>query len=178
MSNEIAPRKTRAGVPNKKTQRLIELSEKYGVDPIECQWIVMKDLMKTVSNEIDRPRSRRSKQYLEAETKLCEVAKEISPYVYSKRAAITTEDTTPRLTVIRGPEKVSGTKDWLAIYGPKHDDAINDRPEQPIIQNLRLALDASDTLGITDPGDVIEAARRVTDADESELDKLRKGSKW
>src|SRR5215467_2925356 len=104
---------SRLGRPNKKTLRLQELSEKYGVDPIEVQYIIMKDLKRTVDNEIGRPRSRRSKRYFEAEQKLCEVAKEVAPYVHSRRAAITTEDTTPRLTVIRAPEVVATSQAWL-----------------------------------------------------------------
>src|SRR5215471_16733239 len=112
---------SRKGSLNKKTVRLQELSEKYGCDPVEMQYIIMADLKKTVDNELGRPRSRRSKRYFEAEAKLCEVAKEVAPYVHSRRAAVTTVDETPRLTVIRAPEGVVGTQEWLATYAPKRD---------------------------------------------------------
>jgi hypothetical protein len=125
---------SRLGSPNKKTLRLQELSEKYGVDPVEVQYMIMMDLKKTVDNEINKPRSRRSKRYFEAEAKLCEVAKEVAPYVHSRRAAVTTVDETPRLTVIRAPEGVVGTQEWLATYAPKHDDAINNRLQGSMMQ--------------------------------------------
>src|SRR5689334_876950 len=128
--------------PNKKTLRLMELSEKYGCDPVEVQFIIMRDLLKTVSNELNKPRSRRSKQYLEAEAKLCDVAKQVAPYVPSGRAAITTPDTTPRLTVIPAPGQVTTTEAWLAMHGPK--DALNDRAVLPLEKNIRASLAVAD----------------------------------
>jgi len=148
---------SRLGSPNKKTLRLQELSEKYGVDPVEVQYVIMMDLKKTVDNEINKPRSRRSKRYFEAEAKLCEVAKEVAPYVHSRRAAVTTVDETPRVTVIRAPEGIVGTQEWLATHAPKRDDAFNDRLVLPFERKLRTARDFADAAGVDDANEIPNA---------------------
>jgi hypothetical protein len=170
---------SRLGSPNKKTLRLQELADKYGVDPVEAMFIIMHDLSKTVNNEANKPRSRRSKQYLDAERMLIDVAKECAPYVHSRRAAVTTVDETPRLTVIRAPDHAGDTATWLAKFGPKRDDAINDRPVIPFAKNLGTALSIADEVGIDDPIEIVnEAKKRTEDEPETDLDKLRRGKIW
>jgi hypothetical protein len=133
---------SRLGSPNKKTLRLQELAEKYGVDPVEVQFMLMRDLKKTVDNEIGKPRSRRSKQFFEAQKQLCEIAKEVAPYVHSRRAAVEVSDETPRLTVITAPPKIADSKEWLEMYRPKSGDAAPALP--PVLKPVVDTLDALD----------------------------------
>jgi hypothetical protein len=149
---------SRAGSPNKKTLRLQELSEKYGVDPVEMQYIIMADLKKSVDNELGRPRSRRSKRYFEAEAKLCEVAKEVAPYVHSRRAAVTTVDETPRITVIRSPEKLSDLQVWLAKFGPQRDEMANERPPaaSEAVERLQATYKIAEAIGVDSASAVIK----------------------
>jgi hypothetical protein len=171
---------SRLGSPNKKTLRLQELADKYGVDPVEAMFIIMHDLSKTVNNEANKPRSRRSKQYLDAERMLIDVAKECAPYVHSRRAAVTTVDETPRLTVIRAPDQAGTTAAWLAKYGPRHDSSINDRPVIPFAKNLGDPLSIADEIGLNDVNEIVNEAKKQTDgqAPESDLEKLRRGKIW
>ena len=66
-----------------------------------------------------------------------------------------------------------------SAHGPKHDSAINDRPVIPFARNLETAITIVDELGINDASEIVDQARQQTeDEPESELDQLRKGSKW
>jgi hypothetical protein len=127
--------------------RLQELAEKYGVDPVEVQFMLMRDLKKTVDNEIGKPRSRRSKQFFEAQKQLCEIAKEVAPYVHSRRAAVEVSDETLRPTVITAPPKIADSKEWLEMYRPKSGDAAPALPQvlKPVVDTLD-ALDEADAV--------------------------------
>ena len=71
-----------------------------------------------------KPSRRRNPKKIEkAEEMILRYNIEALPYVRPKYQAITTKDETPRLTVIRAPGKISDTKQWLEIYGPKQPDA-------------------------------------------------------
>jgi hypothetical protein len=102
-------------------------------------------------------------------------------YVRPRFQAITTQNTTAQVTVIKAPDTVSGTKEWLDRYGPKRDD---DRPAViPIVRNLKVALDTSDQLKIDSPKLIVDEAVKATENEtsnepETELQKLRSGKIW
>jgi hypothetical protein len=71
-------------------------------------------------------RHRNPKKLAEAEEKILRYNEAALPFMRPKFQAITTQDTTPKITVIRAPERYSSTQEWLVAYGPKRDDAVND----------------------------------------------------
>jgi hypothetical protein len=154
-----------------KTRRLMELSEKYGVDPVEVQFMLMRDLKKTVDHEINKPRSRRSKQFFEAQKQLCEIAKEVAPYVHSRRAAVEVSDETPRLTVIRAPERIESSEEFLRVYGPKRDEAVNDRPAaSAAVRRLEDTYRVARGLDGVDAQDILrEASKKKKDGPDDDV---------
>jgi hypothetical protein len=120
---------SRAGSPNKDKTALRELAAQHGVDPIEMRMILVKDLWKACQNELERPRSRRSKQYFQAEIQLDKFLAELTPYLHGKLSNVTVADETPRITVIRAPEPISDSQKWLEECRPQNfNRAINERP--------------------------------------------------
>jgi len=144
---------SRLGSRNKDKQALRDLAAKHGVDVVEMQMMICADLKKTYDNEKSKPRSRRSKQFFEAEDKLIKVTQELTPYVAGKLSNITVTDETPRLTVIRAPEPVGDSQAWLAKFSPNRDDN-----EVPAVRALRVAMDRADQLDVTDPDEIVSEA--------------------
>ena len=136
---------SRAGSPNRDKQAVRDLAAQYGVEPLEIQYMMIRDLKKTYDNEISKPRSRRSKQFFEVEAHLAKMLAEVTPYLHGKRANITTVDETPRLTVIRAPQTISDSQAWLEANRPKHLNAP--APELRIVKNVRSALATAEQLG-------------------------------
>jgi hypothetical protein len=110
---------SRLGSPNKDKQALRDMAALHGVEPLEMQFMIIADLNKTYQNEVGKPRSRRSKQFFEAEAQLSRLLAEVTPYLHGKRANITTVDETPRITVIRAPAAIPDSKEWLEKYRPR-----------------------------------------------------------
>jgi hypothetical protein len=154
---------SRVGSPNRDKVALREMAAKHGVDVVEMQIMMIRDLKKTYELEINKPRSRRSKQFFAAETQLAKMLSELTPYFQGKLSNVTVTDETPRLTVVRAPEVISDTQAWLAAYKPKLVDATpaNDRPRaaSPVIEQALNTLDALDQA-------------------ETEIEKLMSGKKW
>jgi hypothetical protein len=164
------------GSLNKDKRALRDQAASHGVDVVEMRMILLKDCFKTINNEIGRPRSRRTRHYLQAEEMAHKHLDALMPYLHGKLSNVTVTDETPRELVIRAPDKIASTEAWLIAHGPKIDAAI--KPVLPIVRHLSNTLDLADDLGINDPNEVIKETFRRTDVEESELDKLRKGSKW
>jgi hypothetical protein len=150
---------SRLGRPNKDKQAIRDMAAQHGVDVMEIQMMICADLLKTYSNEASKPRSRRSKRFFEAEEKLMKLTETTTKYFHGPLSNVTITDETPRLTVIRAPEAVASSQDWLAKYGPKRDDMAN---EVPFVRNLRLSLNAADDLGIDDAGSIVDEAKKHT----------------
>jgi hypothetical protein len=146
---------SRLGSPNRDKKALRDKAEELGVDVVELQLRMIKDLKKTYDNEVGRPRSRRSKQFLEAEKMLAKMNGELLPYLYGKLSNVTVTDETPRIAVIRAPETISDTSTWLEKYKPK---TIDDSIASPAIERLQKTVDMADKLGITDDATILKEA--------------------
>jgi hypothetical protein len=159
---------SRLGRPNRDKQVVRELAAQYGVEPLEIQYMMIRDLKKTYDHEINKPRSRRSKQFFDVEAHLAKMLAEVTPYLHGKRANITTVDETPRLTVIRAPAPISDSQAWLEAYGPQRA-AVNDQPTpvQAFAKNLKNTLDIADDLGIQDVKKIVSEAKKWTDEDKA-----------
>jgi hypothetical protein len=147
---------SRLGSPNKDKKALRDKAEELGVDVVELQLRIIKDLKKTYDNEVGKPRSRRSKQFTEVEKMLVKMNDDIMPYLHGKLSNVTVTDETPRLTVIRAPETISDTKAWLEKYKPKTID--NGSNASPAIERLQKTVDMADKLGITDDATILKEA--------------------
>jgi hypothetical protein len=111
---------SRLGRPNRDKVALREMAAQHGVDVVEMQVMICADLQKTYNNEKSKPRSRRSKQFFDAEEKLMKVTAELTPYFAGKLSNVTVTDETPRITVIRAPGTISDGQAWLEKYEPKN----------------------------------------------------------
>jgi hypothetical protein len=122
---------SRLGSPNRDKVALREMAAKHGVDVVEMQIMMIRDLKKTYDNEVNKPRSRRSKQFLEAEDKLMKLTAELTPYFQGRLSNVTVTDENPRPMVIRAPETIIDTQAWLEMYRPK---TINNSIASPAIE--------------------------------------------
>jgi hypothetical protein len=95
---------------------------------------------------------------LEAEDWILRYNRELVPYTRPKLQAITTQDATPRIAVIRAPETISDTQAWLEKYKPKSPAPA----VLPIVQNLKRSLDIADSIGADDPKEIVEVAEKLT----------------
>jgi hypothetical protein len=154
---------SRLGRPNRDKVALREMAAQHGVDVVELQVMICRDLAKTYKNEASKPRSRRSKQFFDAEEKLMKVTAELTPYFQGKLSNVTVTDETPRMTVIRVPEQISNSQEWLEKYRPKPGDA----PAQVVAfaKNLKKTLDIANDLGIQDVKKIVSEAKKRTDED-------------
>jgi hypothetical protein len=73
------------------------MAAKHGVDVLEMQILMVKDLKKSYDLEIKTPRSRRKQQWFEVEERLSK----LTPYFAGKLSNLTINDESPRQTVIR-----------------------------------------------------------------------------
>jgi hypothetical protein len=152
------------GSMNKKTKELRERAEELGVDPLEILMLRMKDLKTVCDREISKPPSRRSNIFRESQKELCQLATELAPYLHGKRANITTVDETPRMTVIRAPEVITDTQEWLKVYGPKRLDA--EPQPTPIVAAVKRSLEYAEAAGVDDAQKIVnEAAKHVEEED-------------
>jgi len=157
---------SRRGSPNKDKAALRDMAEMHGVDVIEMRMLLLKDCFKTIENEIGKPRSRRSKQYLKAEELAHKHLEALTPYLHGKLANVTVDAEVLHIpTVIRAPETISVTQEWLAKYGPPKD-AVNEPPGLPFANSLKKSLDTAEALGIDDPAEIVEDARKDAADDE------------
>jgi hypothetical protein len=155
---------SRLGSPNKDKLALREMAAKHGVDVLEIQVMIVADLMKSYDNEVNKPRSRRSKQWFGVEEKLLKVCPELSPYFQGKLSNVTVTDETPRITVIRSPETISDSQAWLDKYKPK---ALDARPVTQFAQNVKRALTVADQIGGDIGADEIFSEARKATKDKS-----------
>jgi hypothetical protein len=145
-----------------RSESAAKLAEEFG-DPLEdilrkrARWQAIYD------EQMAKPSRRRNPRKLaEAEEKILRYNEAALPFMRPKFQAITTTDTTPRLTVIRTPEVIRDSQAWLEKYRPKRDDAVNDQP--PALSHHRNVLDAADSLGIDDAQTILnEAVKRPQD---------------
>lgn len=152
---------SRAGRPNKDKQVVRDLAAQHGVDVIEMRIMLLKDCFKTIKNEIGKPRSRRSKQYFQAEEMGNKHLTELTPYLHGKLANVSVDAEVSHIaTVIRAPEAIPDSKAWLEKYGPKRDDAVN--AVLPFVKNLRDSASDADKLGIDDANAILNEAKRRT----------------
>jgi hypothetical protein len=157
---------SRKGIPNKDKQAVRDLAAAHGVDVIEMRLILLKDCWKSIEHEIGKPRSRRSKHYLQAEEMANKHLTELTPYMHGKLSNINLEGQIEHATmVIRAPETIADNKAWLQKYGPKGDPAINEKPQLPFEKSLDKSLNAADALGINDPKKISEEAEKFADDD-------------
>jgi hypothetical protein len=156
---------SRLGSPNRDKKAVRDLAAEHGVDVIEMRIMLLKDCFKSIENEIGKPRSRRSKQFFQAEEMANKHLSELTPYLHGKLSNVTVTDETPRLTVIRAPETVGSSTAWLDKFAPKIDATINDRqaiPPIPFARSLANTMDMADELGIDDVGEIVGQATRFT----------------
>jgi hypothetical protein len=152
------------GSVNRKTKELRQLAEELGVDPLEVLLQMMAEAQKAYDRELAKPPSRRSKSFQEAKAELRQLANDTAPYLYGKKANITTVDETPRLTVIRAPETISDTQEWLAKYAPKRLDA--EPQPTPVVAAVKRSLEYAEAAGVDDAQKIVnEAARHVEEED-------------
>ena len=115
-----------------------KLAADYG-DPLEDLFQKRAHWQTIYDTEMAKPSRRRNPKKIEkAEEMILRYNIEALPYVRPKYQAITTKDETPRLTVIRAPEVISDTKQWLETYAAKRLDAepvlnpaVDGRDENP-----------------------------------------------
>jgi hypothetical protein len=149
---------SRLGSPNKDKKALRDKAEELGVDVVELQLRIIKDLQKTYDNEKNKPRSRRSKQFMEVEKMLVKMNDDIMPYLHGKLSNVSVTDETPRISVIRAPETISDTEAWLEAHRPK---TINGTTASPAVEKLRKASDlAAGVDGLTAQDVLNEATKR------------------
>jgi hypothetical protein len=96
------------------------------------------------------------KRLLEAEEWILKYDRELLPYTRPKLQAITTQDLTPRVSVIRAPATISDTKTWLEKYKPK--TLNNGGNASPAIERLQKTVDMAEKLGITDDETILKEA--------------------
>ena len=102
---------SRAGSPNKDKKAVRDLAAQHGVDVIVMRIMLLKDCFKTIENEIGKPRSRRSKQFFQAEEMANKHLTELTPYMHGKLSNVTVTDETPethRHTRARSHKRQSG----------------------------------------------------------------------
>jgi hypothetical protein len=150
------------GSPNRLSQKgldsIRELVGKYG-DPLADLLKKRARWQEIYDTYADKPNGRiNRKRLLEAEEWILKYDRELLPYTRPKLQAITTQDATPRIAVIRAPETISDTQAWLEKHKPKSLAT----PVLPIVQNLKLSLDIADSIGANDPKEIVEVAEKLT----------------
>jgi hypothetical protein len=146
---------SRLGSPNRDKVALRDMAARHGVDVVEMQVMMIRDLKKTYDNEVSKPRSRRSRQFLEAEDKLMKLTAELTPYFQGKLSNVTVTDESPRPMVIRAPDTISDTSTWLEMYRPK-SPAPSVLPIVP-----KRSLDIADGVGTDDPKEIVAVAEKL-----------------
>jgi hypothetical protein len=157
---------SRKGIPNKDKAAVRDLAAQHGVDVIEMRTLLLKDCWKSIQLEIGKPRSRRSKRYLQAEEMANKHLTELTPYLHGKLSNIQLEGEITHIpTVIRAPATIANSQAWLTAYGPRRDGPVNDIP---FAKSLKTSLDTADSLGITDPKTIVQQAQQSTDDDDDD----------
>src|SRR5215475_5419665 len=142
------------------------LAEEYG-DPLEDMLQKRARWQQIYAEQLAKPsRHRNPKKLAEAEEKIRQYNNDIMPFMRPKYNAINhATDEAPRPTVIRAPESISDSREWLQKYAPKRDEAVNDRPTLPFVKNLRASLDTATAVGIDDAGEIVNEAIKQTKLD-------------
>jgi hypothetical protein len=156
------------GALNKKTTALIEKAAELDLDVMGLQFAMIKDLEKSYRGELNRPRNRRSKLWNSVEQRLSEKLDAVSPYLYRRLRDTTVDGPAVAVsTVIRAPEKLSDTKEWLEKYGPKDvtpEKILIESKPQPTVEAFVPALKAanhvSNVIGNVPAQQQIDEARR------------------
>jgi hypothetical protein len=135
-----------------------ELVGKYG-DPLADLLQKRARWQEIYDSYVDKPTGRiNRKRLLEAEEWILKYDRELLPYTRPKLQAVTTQDVTPHVTVIRAPETISDTQAWLEKYKPK---TIDDSIASPAIEKVRKASDfAAGIDGLTAQDVLNEANKR------------------
>jgi hypothetical protein len=138
-----------------------ELAEEYG-DPLEDMLVKRDRWQKIYDEQVAKPsRHRNVKKLAEAEAMIKAYNEAVMPFMRAKYANIShSGEVAQAPMVIRAPKTIPDNELWLATYGPKRDDAVNDLP---FVQNLRVALDRADDLGVDDAEAILNAARNHGD---------------
>jgi hypothetical protein len=136
-----------------------ELAEQYG-DPLED--ILQKRAI--YAAEMAKTSRHRNRQKLaEAEEKILRYNVEALPYMRPRYQAIAHSGEVVRPTVIRAPAPISDSKEWLRIYGPKRDNAVNDKPAVlPWVKNVKDSLATAEQLGVDDAQTIWNEAAKIT----------------
>jgi hypothetical protein len=103
-----------------------------------------------IYNEIvDKPVGRQNKRRLrEAEEMLCRYENDILPYTRPRFQAIAQTTTDLKAVVIRAPEKVDGSAEWLARFAPHRDAMVNEGPPaSPAARLVQTAYNAASKAG-------------------------------
>jgi hypothetical protein len=133
-----------------------ELVGKYG-DPLADLLQKRARWQEIYDSYVDKPTGRiNRKRLLEAEEWILKYDRELLPYTRPKLQAITTQDLTPRVSVIRAPAPISDTQKWLAAHKPKTIN--NGSNASPAIERLQKTVDMADKLGITDDATILKEA--------------------
>jgi hypothetical protein len=132
-----------------------ELVGKYG-DPLanllqkRARWEAI------YQSHVSKPTGRiNRKRLLEAEEWILRYDLALLPFTRAKLQAITTQDVTPRISVIRAPQSISDTQEWLETHRPK---TINNSVASPAIEKLKQTADMAESLGITDDAAILKEA--------------------
>jgi hypothetical protein len=132
-----------------------ELVGKYG-DPLADLLQKRARWQEIYDSYVDKPTGRiNRKRLLEAEEWILKINRELLPYTRPKLQAVTTQDVTPHVTVIRAPPTISNTQEWLAAYKPK---TIDNSVASPAIEKLKRTADLAEKLGITDDETILKEA--------------------
>jgi hypothetical protein len=110
-------------------------------------------------------RHRNTKKLAEAEAAIRQYNNDILPYDRPRFQAINhSGNAAVAPTVIRAPQSVPNSKEWLRIYGPKRDDA----PAQVVAfaRNLRTTLDIADAIGVNDAQGIVDEAAKITKSED------------
>jgi len=115
-----------------------KLAADYG-DPLEDLFQKRAHWQTIYDEQMAKPSRRRNpKKLAEAEDKIRIYNVDMLPYVRPKYQSIVTKDETPRNYVVRLPDKIKDTQEWLAKYAPKQLDAepvsnpaVDGRDENP-----------------------------------------------
>jgi hypothetical protein len=107
------------------------------------------------------PRHRNRAKLAEAEAMIRQYNNDILPYDRPKFTAINhSGNAAPAPMVIRAPQTIADSKEWLRIHGPKRDDA--EPRVLPFVQNVKDALDTAEQLGIDDAQAIWNEAAKIT----------------
>jgi hypothetical protein len=159
---------SRLGRPNKDKLAIREMAAKHGVDVLEMQVLMVADLKKSYDFEVNRPRSRRSKQFFTVEDKLAKMLEALTPYFYGRMHAVDVTAEATRTMVIRTPETIRDKNAWLDKYAPKDitPEPAKIEPPKPqptmeqFVPTVRAALHVADSIGDQSAQEVLDSAKR------------------